>query len=533
MLSPRRVCLLGVALLSASARAQTQTPSPIIDVGYAKYQGFVDTVTNITQFLGVRYAAPPIGDLRFRAPAAPANEPGVQIATFQPNWCMQSGDGTSPVNPLRQKREAAQAPEDCLFLNVYYPSDAVGTPPKKLLPTLVWIHGGGYLGGAAIGASGEDVVIRGNREVVVVVIQYRLGVFGFLAGTEVKKNGNLNAGLLDQDFALRWVNQHVSKFGGDPAKVTIWGQSAGAGSVLQHVIAHGGKTEPQLFRGAITSSTFLPSQYHYDDYVPEWIFKQVLTQTNCSKASDAMACLRAVDQAVLQTANTNINTAGFYGTFLTVPVVDGTFITQRPTLSLLQGKVNGQALLSTTNVNEGIDFVNQSVKTTAAEYAYDLFPNFRAIESGVVGALYRGLGDDLFQTNLVQGESIFICPTYYLLNAFRGRAFKGEFAVPPALHSDDYLYYWPNGVDPPFNNKDFIDAFAQVFTSFIVNLDPNKKLAPTILPKWNHYSDGLGGTEMLFNKTEDGKPVIKQVKTGLKLLERCLFWESVGGLTGQ
>ncbi|KAJ6498372.1 alpha/beta-hydrolase [Mycena vitilis] len=511
------------ALLAAPFVVAQSQPSPIIDLGYAQYQGFVDTKANITQFLGIRYAAPPIGDLRFRGPQLPPNETGVQPALNQPNWCQQAGDGTSPTNPL-EMRENPVAPEDCLFLNVYYPSDAAGAPPQDL-PIVVWIHGGGYLGGAAIGASGEDVVNRSNRGVIVVVIQYRLGIFGFLAGSAMKKNGTLNAGLLDQEFALRWVNRHISKFGGDNSKVTIWGQSAGAGSVLQHIIANGGKTSPQLFRGAITSSTFLPSQYRYDDHVPEWIFSQVLAQTNCTSAPDALTCLRGIDITKLSAVNTNINNAAFYGTFLTVPVVDGTFITQRPTLSLLEGKVNGQALLSTTNPFEGVDFVNQNLTTTkAGDYALELFPNLTAAHGKVVQALYGGLGSDLYQVNAVQGESIFICPTYYLLNAFRGRAFKGEFAVPQGLHSDDYPYYWPNGAAPPFNNTDFVTAFAQTFSDFIKNQDPNVKEGPTITPKWNKYSSSALGTEMLFNKTEGvpPQPVIKPVGTDKGLLARCL-----------
>ncbi|KAF7375411.1 Carboxylic ester hydrolase [Mycena sanguinolenta] len=562
MLPLTRIVLsrVGVALLTVVTLAQSQSiPSPIIDVGYTQYQGFVDTTSNITQFLGMRYAAPPIGDLRFRAPQPPPTEAGVQAAVDQPNWCMQSGDGTATTNPFRNiKRENPVAPEDCLFLKYVSDVDACTTPVTELAhhraTSQLWCGSMEegmcrYIAGAAIGASGEDVVKRSNNGVIVVVIQYRLGVFGFLAGSAVKNDGALNAGLrkflliflgyiprlmsiqVDQDFALRWVQTHISKFGGDPSKVTIWGQSAGAGSVLQHVIANGGKTEPQLFRGAITSSTFLPSQYNYDDKVPEWIFNQVVAQTNCSSAVDAMTCLRAVDQSILQTANAAINNAGFYGTFTTVPVVDGEFIVQRPTLSLIEGKVNGQALMSTTNTNEGVDFVNQSVPIAAGQYSELLFPEFTEIQSLLVGLLYGGLGTDLFQDNAIMGESIFICPTYFLLSAFKGRAWKGEFAVPPALHSDDYAYYWPNGVAPPFNNTDFINAFAQIFTSFIVNLDPNDKLAPTISPKWDQHSEG--NTEMLFNKTENNQPDIRAIETSLELLERCAFWDSVGPLIGQ
>ncbi|KAJ6492420.1 alpha beta-hydrolase [Mycena vitilis] len=515
------------AILLTTPLANAQA-SPIVDLGYAQYQGAVNPANNITHFFGIRYAAAPLGDLRFRAPQPPANVTGVQQATAQPNECFQAPTGQSPTNPLETR--AIVATEDCLFLNVYYPSNAAGTPPKDL-PTLVWIHGGGYLAGAANSFDGEDIVRQSKRGVVVVIIQYRLGVFGFLPGSAVKANGSLNAGLLDQDFALRWVNQHISTFGGAANKVTIWGESAGAGSVLQHVVANGGRTEPQLFRGAITSSTFLPSQYQFNDRVPELLFSEVLTQTNCTTAADSMACLRAADATVLETANNNINIGGFFGTFLVIPVVDGDFITQRPTLSLIEGKVNGEALLSVTNTFEGTSFVNQNVVVNATQYSLDLFPEFGTAQANTVGALYANTGNELFQVNAVQGESIFICPTYYILNAFRGRAFKGEFAIPPGLHGNDVVYYFPGTSTPPFNNTAFINAFAQSFTSFITNLDPNIKVDPTtITPHWNLFE--IGNTEMLFNMTA-GVPVVHPITTSNALLQRCSFWESVGNLTAQ
>ncbi|KAJ6603567.1 alpha beta-hydrolase [Mycena vulgaris] len=529
------------AALLASGAAVSAGHAPIVNLGYAQYQGVVDTSTNITTFLGVRYAASPTGELRFALPRAPQHVSGVQQANSQPDQCLQASFGTAPTNPLGPREVVVPSSEDCLFLSVSCPSDAV-SKPAGLLPTLVYIHGGGYVRGASSQFRGSDLIKQSNRGVVVVIIQYRLGLFGFLAGAAVKKNGALNAGLRDQEFALRWVNKHISKFGGDPSKVTVWGDSAGAGSVLQHVIANNGETKPQLFRGAMASSTFLPSQYHYNDRIPELYYSEVAAQTNCTRAKDSLACLRAADVTALSNANVKINGDGFFGTFSLGPVVDGEFIAQRPTLALAQGKLNPKALLAVTNTFEGTIFVDQSTGATAnaTQYALGLFPNFGTAEADRVGALYADLGTQLFQSNAIYGESILICPTYAFLTAFSGRAFKGEFSVPEALHGWDIPYYLPSVeldtpmyASPIFNNTAFVDAFALSFTSFARALDPNVKIDPTITPAWREWDVKRGRTEMLFNRTEAGAPVVRPVQTEEALLERCAFWNSVGHLTGQ
>ncbi|KAJ7216250.1 Alpha/Beta hydrolase protein [Mycena rebaudengoi] len=533
-----RVQLPGIYTATAvlsTLRAQASVPAPIVDLGYSQYQGSVNASCNITSFFGIRYAAAPVGDLRFSAPQPPANTTGVQDAMTQPNRCFQAGSGVSAANPLRTR--AIDSSEDCLFLNVYHPSDADGVPLKDL-PVVVWIHGGGFVGGAASQYRGSDLIAQSNHGLVAVMIQYRLGLFGFLPGTEVKKNGALNAGLLDQDFALRWVHKYISKFGGDPSKVTIWGESAGAGSVLLQMVAHNGKTEPQLFRGAISSSTYLGSQYAYDDPISELLYSEVVAQTNCTGAADSMACLRAADAGTLQAANAGLNNASFSHTFLFVPVVDGTFISQRPLLSLAQGKVNGKSLMAVTNAFEGTKFVDQNATINATNYAFQLFPKFTREQAHEVGEVYDPLGTQLFQKNAIMGESIFICSTYAMLNSFRGNLFKGEFAVPPGTHGADVSFYFPSfTIDVPgaarrvYNNTQFVDAFAQSFTAFVMSQDPNVKVSDTILPRWDRW-DPVGRMEMLFNRTDAGIPDLRQVTTSDALLERCHFWECLGQLTG-
>ncbi|KAL0567354.1 hypothetical protein V5O48_014639 [Marasmius crinis-equi] len=504
------------AAFSVSPR---QTTAPIIDLGYAQYQGVFDPNTNVTNFRGVRYAAAPTGDLRWRAPQTPSSVSGVQQATTDPAPCPQASNGVSPTNPNENSLEKRQAPtesEDCLFLNVAFPGSDI---PAQGLPTVVWIHGGGYIRGNATQFQASDLVREANNGVVVVVIQYRLGLFGFLSGNEVKKNGVLNAGLLDQNFALRWVHDHISKFGGDPTKVTIWGQSAGAGSVLQHVIAEDGQTSPQLFRGAIASSTFLPSQYDFNDTIPETLFNEVVSQTNCSLSTDTLRCLRAASSSVLQAANMNINLAGFFGTFVFVPVIDGTFITRRATEALSQGNLNGQALMAMANTNEGVNYVNQSAPANVTSFAGLLFPKFGPEQEATVTQLYSEQGTQLDQENRVVAEVIFICPTYFIANAFGNRSFKGQFAVPPALHGDDVNYYFPTGRTPSFNNTDFQKALSESYLAFVISLDPNAKFDSNITPEWNKFSDGQ--SEMLFNKTSANAPDVRVITTDQALLERC------------
>ncbi|KIM92464.1 hypothetical protein PILCRDRAFT_57666 [Piloderma croceum F 1598] len=537
------LCAIFISLVSSSSLREPGTSrddSPsVVDLGYATYRGSTDPSTNITSFLSIRYAAPPIGTLRFQAPQAPGHMTGIQNATSLPPQCFQAQSGTSPTNPFvhnplsRKRQSTSETSEDCLFLDVSVPD--IGR--AKNLPVVVWIHGGGYdLGGAAMYPQASLVADSQNRAIAV-TIQYRLGAFGFLAGPSVKKRGALNAGLLDQHFALKWVQQYVSAkllllFGGDPTKVTIWGQSddwIGAGSVLQHVVAHAGRTDPPLFRAAITTSAFLPPQYAADDPIPTLLYDAVVASTNCTNAVDPFACLVTVDSDILSQANNAITSSAFYGTNVFVPVVDGTFITERPTVTLDRQVVNGvslsDVLLSVTNAGEGIGFVRPN-QTNTTDFVRQMFPYFSAKQTDQAASYYTALNATLPQASdqaiAIMGESIFICPTHYLLKAFNGKSWKGEFAIPPAYHGDDLKYYFPSfkSYGPLFNNTDFIKSFSQSFLDVVLSLNPNTKFDPTNLtPAWNHWSSN--NTEMLFNKTSTNEPDIRAVSTDAGLLERC------------
>ncbi|KAF9479976.1 alpha/beta-hydrolase [Pholiota conissans] len=563
---------LGTPVASAGTNASMVTTTPTVNLGYATYQGILvqDTFTNQTNtnFLGVRYAAAPTGTYRFRAARAPGITPGLQMANTQPAECPAAPQATGLSNPFNittsssalrrsfntnvERAANVSEPEDCLFLNVYVPGHL---DKQKRLPVIFWIHGGGYTEGSASMFTGNDILRESGGGVVLVVVQYRLGVFGFLPGQKVKDDGLLNAGLLDQQFALQWVQKHITQLGGDPTKVTIWGESAGAGSVIQHLVANDGHTTPPLFRAAMTSSTFLPPQYAFNDRIPELLYNEVITRTNCSSASDSLECLRSVDFDILQAVNIDITSNGFFGTFVFAPVVDGTFITARPTKLLQERKLNVKFLQSVTNAFEGTIIVNQSTADSVSQHISNLFPTLSASAVQKATALYAGLGTKIFQINAITGESTLICPTYLLMKAFGGNAFKGEFAVPPGFHGEDINFYFPSspinftlpapgsnalarslsesdtGSLPPFALSDVVRAFSESFTNFAMSLNPNVKFDPSnITPAWKLWS---GSNEMLFNRTVANAIDVRAVTTSKALLQRCAFWESVAAQTAQ
>jgi para-nitrobenzyl esterase len=214
--------LVGSLLVACPANAA----EPIAKVGGGTIGGSSQSGLNI--FLGVPYAEPPVGDLRWREPQPVRLWSGVRAATrFAPS-CQQ--DEAKPFGPYTAAfLIAGERSEDCLYLNVWAPVNA-----KATRPVYVFIHGGGFQGGGADVAAYDGAGLA-RKGAVVVTINYRLGVFGFFAHPELTRASPLgvsgNQGILDAIESLRWVRANITQFGGDPANVTIAGQSAGAGIV--------------------------------------------------------------------------------------------------------------------------------------------------------------------------------------------------------------------------------------------------------------------------------------------------------------
>ncbi|KAL1784470.1 carboxylesterase 1C-like isoform X2 [Sigmodon hispidus] len=250
------LCALVWASLAVCTVWGHPSSPPVVDTVHGKVLGKYVSLEGFTQpvavFLGVPFAKPPLGSLRF-APPQPA-EPWsfVKNATSYPPMCSQDAVGGQVLSELFTNRKESiplQFSEDCLYLNIYTPADLT---KSSRLPVMVWIHGGGLMLGGA--STYDGLALSAHENVVVVTIQYRLGIWGLLSTGDEHSPGNW--GHLDQVAALRWVQNNIANFGGNPGSVTIFGESAGGASVSVLVLSPLAKN---LFHRAISESGVAPS----------------------------------------------------------------------------------------------------------------------------------------------------------------------------------------------------------------------------------------------------------------------------------
>jgi para-nitrobenzyl esterase len=342
------VGLVAVAAMIASARiAAGATVITTTDTG--PVEGLV--APTLTEFLGIPYAAPPVGDLRWQPPQPPAPWSTPRDATVFGNHCPQA------FSPFGLESDT----EDCLLLNVYvplrhgFPSDA-----RRHRPVMVWIHGGAF----SVGESDVyDPVRLVAQDVVVVTINYRLGALGFLAhpalSVESPDGISGNYGLLDQQAALRWVQRNIASFGGNPRKVTIFGESAGGFSVHAHLAS---PLAAGLFQRAIVESGAFFTQPTLD--TAETTGSAFATAVGCS--DQTASCLRAVpvDQVL---AN--------WGTGLTstTPVIDGVVLPQPLRDLFATGHFNRVPVIEGSNHDEFRLFVALLYDLVSAPLAADQY----------------------------------------------------------------------------------------------------------------------------------------------------------------
>jgi para-nitrobenzyl esterase len=357
------ICI-GAAMLGA-LQAGAATPTVTTPKGTFPAQTYAGVAaTGITDFLGIRFASPPVGALRFAPPVAPAAVSGTVNATSFGSPCPQNASpfGTASTN------------EDCLFLNVYVPGGSVSA--KNNLPVMVFFYGGAFVDGQGSLYDPTNMAVQGNT--IVVTINYRLGILGYMASAALSAesaNGvSGNYGFEDQLLALEWVKQNIGAFGGNSNDVTIFGESAGGFSVCAAIVSPKGAG---LFERAITESgpCAVP--------LPTLAGAQasgatIVSALSCGDSTNAetVACLRNASVDAILAEQSNITSAASLLSLAAFfPNVDGLFIPQQPILSVALGKYNHVPVIEGTNHDEGRLFValgfdlNPAVGTiTAAEY---------------------------------------------------------------------------------------------------------------------------------------------------------------------
>jgi para-nitrobenzyl esterase len=275
-------------------------------------------VAHADEYLGIPYAAPPVGKLRWRPPQAPLRAQTILRTTHFAPTCAQA-----PRGAFASPSEA----EDCLYLNVFVPRDAT-TDNVTPRPVMVWIHGGGLFSGESNDYDASALVRAGT---IVVTMNYRIGALGFLSQPALDAEGHAyaNYGLMDQQAALRWVQANIAAFGGDPHKVTIFGQSGGATSVLAQLAS---PAAAGLFERAIVQSGTRIAPYTQHDALAAG--EAFAAATGC--ADQSAQCLRALD--VRQILQHQAAIAAYIGTHF--PVVDGTIVTHTAQQAFERGEFN-------------------------------------------------------------------------------------------------------------------------------------------------------------------------------------------------
>jgi carboxylesterase type B len=322
--------LLSATLLLAFSLVRAEVPTAQTLNG--TYEGLYLPDWEQDAFLGIPYAQPPVGPLRYRWPQSiNTSFDGVHNATQYGYSCMQYGQNF-------------QLSEDCLTINVVRPA---GTPSEPLA-VLVWIYGGGlYAGSTADPQYNLSGLVKVSQDmeqpVIAVSMNYRLGMWGFLQSAAIFNEGSSNAGLLDQRLALHWIQENIAAFGGDPKRVVIWGESAGAQSVAYQLLAYGGRDDG-LFRGAIMESGG-PTGAQVETLSWYNVAVENLTRSvGCWGVSDQLGCLRALDQATLFVAQQTV---------VWNPLLDGDFLTGYPSQLAAQGQYVKVPIITGANTDEG------------------------------------------------------------------------------------------------------------------------------------------------------------------------------------
>jgi para-nitrobenzyl esterase len=520
------LALTGITAGAAQAgTAATGGPAPlVVRTDHGLVRGL--NQHGAREFLGIPYAAPPVGANAWRPPQPFPPWRGVRAATKPGHDCAQTGSLETgvPVTSLF---------ENCLFLNVYAPARVQG----RRLPVMVWIHGGAFVGGA--GRIYDGAVLAARHHVIVVTINYRLSAFGFLAlpslDAESPDHASGDYGLMDQQAAMRWVQNNAFAFGGNPGDVTIFGESAGGASVCANMTS---PTALGLFSRAIAESgcIFAAPTKQASEQQGTALAKSL----GCADTATAAACVRTKPVAVILKAESALS----WG-----PVPGGDTLPVAPVSAFLSGNYLHVPLLQGTNHDEGRFFVGfefdaQGHPLTAAQYPEVVAAQFGATAAPAIVAHYplKSFASPDLAFAKVLTDSEFSCPALLVdfLTA-RSGSYAYEFSDPSppndfgikftfplgAAHSTELQYVFGKvpllDITPSFK-PDQAALSAQMmryWTHFAATGTPNGGTAP----HWPRFAGSAASQlqELIPRATAP------QTEAAFAAFHQCAFWATIEG----
>lgn len=323
---------------------------------------------NVRLFLGIPYAAPPVGTLRWKPPQDVASWTDVRTSTAYGRSC-----------PQPRQQDGGAFSEDCLYLNVWTPAEKADAG----LPVMVWIHGGAF----NFGSASQPEYDAGNlarKGVVVVTLNYRLGPLGFLVhpllSSESERGASGNYGLLDQIAALKWVQKNIPAFGGDADRVTIFGQSAGSRSVSLLMIS---PLTARLFHraiaqsgGPIIGSEYLNPSFNGNMANVSKMGQQLVSRLGCDKAEDVLAAMRSKPaQEIVEAADCRTDLFDDDALFF-APVFDGWVLPGNPLAAYTDGQQHDVPLITGSTLNEGTLYLAGETALSLEKYTSFLKSRF-------------------------------------------------------------------------------------------------------------------------------------------------------------
>ncbi len=473
----------------------------------------------VDAYLGIPYAAAPVGELRWRPPRSPDPWRGVrEVSSF----------GSDCAQPASSPPGTMAGDEDCLFLNVYRPHAGQEENSSRQLPVMVWIHGGGLT--ILSGAFDAPPALLKDRNVIVVSMNYRLGFLGFFAHPALDSETLLEAnyGLMDQQFALRWVQRNIAAFGGDPNRVTIFGTSAGALSVYSHLAS---PTASGLFHRGIAQSGSYEGLVSYEKSIVPIAEAEAAgvafgEELGCSTA----ACLRAVPAARIVEAEPGNS----------YPILDGTVLARTPGAAFASGEFNRVPVIAGTSHDDyrfvvaidydfgpgplnpaeypgavarmlGLPPADPFVATVLDQYPLSHYGGSAPIALGAAGT------DRVFACPALSGNLSLArwVPTYaYEFDDENAPSFFDRPVSFPlgAYHSSEVLYLLNTHL---LNTEqlELSDAWIRYWTTFAANGDPNSPGAPD----WPPFDAAARDVQAM-------RPPLPASGSGFAADHMCAFW---------